>query len=465
MAGTLRQFGTVVTGAAGTPVSRNLFSWLVGFFDAHPGYTRIASYYGDAEYIFPPPTFLPVKSAGLGFGKIGTLTAVGDAAWAVYRKTVGYDTFDLFLGFSISTNTVTHPSGSYWAGYGVAGGVGVMWAWNVSSASWLGTTVNNGLDSFTTPWKSDSILLPCSNEKSVPQGGAFTVNTSGSRNGAATLMVSAISENCFLNCVADDDSFNIFWDSANQVYESGIILERYVPYTSSFDLPYFMFGRGAVFNQFKVQNEYNSPYLGIAHGITAKKNLPGRTNLISSYAPRLEYSRFLGRSVPNAVSNQNFGRYFTSASAGQPQAISEFPVHLGIASPIQKYAGHLEFFRIIPWDVASDTKFGGQTRYSLGFELGAGSFWGSGSIPWSSSFTGHPSSSVDSTPNLFHTSTSFGSIALMPVTTSNLFEDITIGISNDVILRGKGGSTSYTASVNTPPPATTDIVALFSNYA
>lgn len=400
--------------------------------------------------------------AGLGFGLSGSDTAVGDGAWAVYRNTGGEEPYDLFIGFSVSTDPSTSPSGSWHCGYYGGGGIGMMWAWDESGAPWQGTTFNDGTDTFSTPWLSSALLMPAANQKDSPAGGTYTLNVTGSRNMAAALTPAswgAVAQS-FLVCVGDNDGFNIFWDQADEQYNNGIILERYTPYQEDYDLPYVMLGRQNVFNNNKVMRDYYQYAFNHSVGITLQKPIAGRVGLSGTYCPKQEYPRFLSHGGGAGAANQHFGYFYTSSSTNKP-VVSEFPVHLGAGPPASRYAGFLNLFRVVAWTMPSNAKYGNQTRYALGFEGGTASTWASGSIPWNSGWTAHPSSSNVEFEALWHTS-SFGGIAYMPVTMSNLFEDVSIETNISVPYRGRFGSV-YIGNVNSPPPGSTDPVILFTN--
>lgn len=459
MAGIIRNVSTVVTGTGVEGPIRNTFVTIISFFESHPAYTRIAANYGHPQFNEPGP----FQVAGLGFGPSGSLTAVGEQAWAVYRNVGGQEPFDIFLGFG-AVDPGSNPSGSWTIGFFGGGGIGAMWAWHSGSEPWAGTTFNDGSDTFIKPWKEDALLLPCANERVNGSGFAFTLAATSSRNAGMALNAASagIYPECFLVVVGDDDGFNIFYDNGGlQQYEGMLIMERYIPYSPDYDLPYAMIGRQYVVNGNKVMRNYSKIELNTAEGITIRKPLPGRATLTGSYNIKIDYPRWMAYSA-GGDNSQKYGHYFTSASNAGDQTVSEFPVHVGITAPGSKYGGYLNLFRIVPWTLGPDTRYGDESRYSLSFEYGVFSIQGSGSIPWSGSWTPHPSSSNLPGPALWHTS-SFPQLALMPVTASNLFEDRAIAMDIDVLWRGRYGN-SYTTAVNHPPPASSDGVILFTNY-
>lgn len=112
---------------------KDCFAGIADYFDNRGGYQRVASNYG----------------GGLAFGYNSSQTKVGNEAWGVWRAISASITYDIAVAVATSdftSNWISSPTGT--------GNVGIIIAWHSSSAAWNGTTNNNGLDTFTTPWKT-----------------------------------------------------------------------------------------------------------------------------------------------------------------------------------------------------------------------------------------------------------------------------------------------------------------------
>jgi hypothetical protein len=308
--------------------------------------------------------------------------------------------------------------------------------------------------------------MPFSNELANPVAGGYS--TTGSRNAAACISPNGPNSQAFLICVGDDDSLFISWDAAStRDYPNGFLLERYVPWSDDFDLPYVLIARSWTTNNASFIPATKMNGVIATTGITLKKNnVAGRTFLTSSYIPKVEYPKYLTQGY--GLTGWTRFPYSITSSTNVSESVSEFPVHLGIHSPVKQYAGYTTFFRAVPGFIGNNVIYGSSSRCSFAFSFPgpsptvAGEF-ASGSIPWSGSFTSHPSSSTNTRQNVFLTASHGAHIAYMPVTVSLLFEDIVSSSGFDFYMRGRLGS-NYLTNLNSAPPGTTDAVVLYTNY-
>lgn len=220
MAGEIRRsLRNQITSSGSPDRLRDMFTHIFTFFEDHPSFTRIASYYGEN---------------GTGFGFSNASDESGENAWVIWRNTGGAQPYDMAWRWSFNSFSTSGVSGS-WSVGSSNWGVAVAVAFHSSSASFAGTTNNNGQDSFnnSNPWKSGSLVFPTQNmaggsEQTEQRYAALVDNSPGSGTGEISI-------------VGDDDGWVIVWDqeSDNDI-DSHAVFERYVPFVSGTSHPYFM---------------------------------------------------------------------------------------------------------------------------------------------------------------------------------------------------------------------------------
>jgi len=342
MAGTIRIYTGSYYGANNNESAGYWFHLHSSFFDTHPAYTRIASYYG---------------VNGTGFDSPTGSHPSGDNRWGVWRNTLAEDPYDVLL--SVTSDGITNPSnanpsGSLWF-YNIddgASGYGTIIAWHSSTVPWNGTSNNNGQDSFTTfPWKSGSIIFPSSNS---PHGFA-----SGTRNMLQGLSSDPNHTGSVVSCfLADNDNFTIITKLALDVSHVGrtITFERYTPLTTSIDLPYLMHGTNI--NTTVLLGTQNSTVT--EGGMSVKKNNGISTNLTSSQGYFVVINSFL--------TTTNHGE--TQSSDPTDLGFNEYPIVVYVGPPKTQLGGYLTWTKTTSVRFAQGDIFVTGTRMAMKHGVG-----------------------------------------------------------------------------------------------
>lgn len=415
------------------------------FFDAHPGYTRIASYAGAGAN----PTLFPNSTAS--------------GRWGVWKQTgSGSNNWNIFIAISDSTDAITDQSGSYYQKQFNNNPYGVGWfaacAWHSSSVAWNGTTANTGTDNFSYAtggrmWKDNSIVLPCDNSEFYSDWVSGTYP-----NRAANMGVP--SPNLWIG--ADFDSFFIASAENNAQVNSagGFLFQKYVPITSSFTLPYSFqsfFQGEPVASTYSNQGIFSPGYC--YGGITVAKRQESLYNSNSDFAKYLTGSYGLTITVPTILETPQTAApaYWTAMRNTGPFSSSlatvlMYPYLYSIGEPFGAYVGYSEFTYATPGFNSGDT-IGSARRIAFGSQNGQ---FCSSSFPWSSSFptpTGRTAYN-----NLPYPRTA--SVGTVPVAYSNLYdEEIRVLPTPQKQYRWFIlGAYNYG---ETPPPGATDITLIF----
>jgi len=378
MSGPLYRLSAIVTGS-GIAASQNVFYWMRKAFDAHPGFTRIASYYGQG-------------GSGLGPNDGSDDGPSGDCRWAVYRRTTGYP-LDVMIaqnnGESAGGNTNTDPSGSYTIG-GASVGVGFAAAWHPSGEPWNGTTANNGQDSFTTPWKGGSAVLPRTN--------SWWWYASASLNDLAPLCNQPyLASSASFHFLGDDNNFILLGDGGTILTPSpndGIF--RFLggvfyinPASASFDLTYLMMSEGMNF----WSGVGTTPGRGIRKDM---ENDPvGGGVWISQPGGNQPFTGSFGFGLDwdLGVTDAQQELFHQVSSVGTGSYILESPILVFATYPANCYIGHIDFIRMVNptlqcYDVIAN---GSRMIIGWGSNTGFTTTITSASLPWSASY-GMPSS-------------------------------------------------------------------------
>jgi hypothetical protein len=416
--------------------------------DSHAGFTRIASYYG-------------VGGTGLGRPDGTDGGASGDARWAVYRKTVGTDTYDLMIAANVQggNSTVTDPSGSYYIATNDYG-LGFAVAWHSSSQAWNGTTASNGNDSFVTPWKSGAIILPRSN-------GLWGIHSS-SRNNLSPLYYANFSNQQYLrnsgtlNFIADHDNFLFFGDGGtvadepnNAVYSLFGGVFYITPASSSFNLPYLMLAKLSDGEKSPIQRGYaftnKSTNNSTAAGLWISKP-------VSSSITYNSNSFGYGLDWDVAATDVSMSLFEAHPTTGTGSYTLEHPILVFGAVPFM-YMGYLDFLRVVSPKYKSGDRIGSGSRAVLGWgsNVTKESSFTSCSIPWSSSFgkVTPVSGTFYSSGNVFLLETTH---SYTHMTQSTLYDIILSSGSTNIFYRARSGA-NYVYDVNNPPGGS-DIVLI-----
>lgn len=271
MAGTARGRIDCLTNATGANTqqqnARNceaVFRTIWMFLDAHPGCSRIASYYGDATS--PGTTAPPTNARGIGYWD--EAVNFGRHAFGVWRFNNALWPWYLFLELTTAEG-LTYPNGSFMKGLTTDQSnhrIGMSAAWGVTAGSavgnpWAGGSANAGGDARANGGNARWV---------DPGGGVYVLPRSNNlygthtalKNNSADLYRANQSEGTgtghAFGVVADDDSIVLFYDFANDNTWSVHGICRYVPRDGlACARPYCMFEQSNTLG-FVGQNIYGS---------------------------------------------------------------------------------------------------------------------------------------------------------------------------------------------------------------
>jgi hypothetical protein len=223
---------------------KNAFAAIVSYYDNHPGYVRLASFYG---------IYQPLSTPGKGLGSMRNFASnPEDGCWAVWRNVSASVQYDVAVIASDVYGIGTY--GSYttgsWQGESALGsgvGIHIVAAYNASGA-WNGTTASNGLDTFVTPWKSGSqTTIRCNG----PGGGNASTREAAGRmtdtqnhfvavNKAYNIFITGDNDTTYLAIQKSGTGADIWSDFFN-VTAIGL----YQPASSSYNVPLTQFKFGS----------------------------------------------------------------------------------------------------------------------------------------------------------------------------------------------------------------------------
>lgn len=404
--------------------AQNYFNNIVTFFDNNVGFTRVASYYG---------------VDGTGFTSSTGSNPSGYNRWAVWRKTFGQHSFDLWFGLAedcFAYPPFLDPSGSFNIGKfdNTVAGLGLIVVFHSSSAAWNGTTNNNGRDSFyhTSMWKSGSNILPSSNQ---PYGFNYPSQSIG-------INILNNTTNDVSGCIVlNEDNFaiiNYSLDNAN----SFVFFENYSVRSSSFNLPYSLV---KVENAFKDVAIGKITDIGNTKGGTFIKQKSGNTSLSGAYGFTVK--------IPTGFTDP----YSLTPVYPPSTANYEFyktPYAMLLSDYKQQYIGHSNFIQIA------------QKRFSAGHK-----FLSSSEIviyknseycficPWSSSFGVLTGSSY---VNLVHTRSLSSTLSqsYAHISESNLRDIQAIGGTRTIYYRGLLAGNYVYGTTNPPAVGATNVIVI-----
>lgn len=223
MPGPLRTFSNVFQPENAPDYCRELHAGVVKYFDAHPGFQRIASNYGVTTGI---------SGSGLS-GSYAYVSASAENAWVVYRAVSSSISYDLAFVWSYSVNYAPNT----WTA-ATTYGPGMALAYHPSGA-WSGSIGNTGTDTFfsaSTPWRSGSFVMPRANSQ-----GGFTPTT---KNSLMKFMPSGAPSGLLQFYILGDNETTYMW---LQGADSSLVGDvncfaafgQYQPLTQSYNLPLF----------------------------------------------------------------------------------------------------------------------------------------------------------------------------------------------------------------------------------
>lgn len=418
--------------------ARNVFYRIAEFLDFHPAYDRIAS------------------QVGVSLDATSFPDAVGMNAYGVWRKASGSHVWDVIVAYNTSS-LASSPGGNLLYHYNTSSlahpSLGIAFAWHSSSQAWDGTTNNDGTDLFvTSPWKSGSVVLPSENSDipfNVEYWGAGYYAFAPNKNLLTTFDVSNInSTNHKIILSADDNSFYAGMSTNDSTTEKYICFQKYVPVTASYNLPYFM-------NTYNVTNNYtfytdNGAFSrifagGAGGGLSISQNTPTATYNSTSFDAQIVFDKFMEFS-PTLLENLRF-----TAPDGKVWLFS--PYLLSYAWE-RKYVGYPEFMILIPGFKCFD-RVGNNTWLVVGDNAN----FVSSSVRWASNFTGSMPTGTNYTQAAYvatgSTPTPFSHVSM-----SNLFEPITVGVSDIPLYRSLAVGQYYYGDTNPVIGGASNTIAL-----
>lgn len=429
MSGVLR--GTVFGVAANTidVWGKDAFYSVARFFDNHPGYQRIASYYG---------------KNGLGFDSSTGSYPSGYNRWGVWRKTSG-DVWDIWIGFTEGSSSpfpsTTDPSGSWnvQSPTDVNGGLGFIAAWNNSGVAWNGSHLNNGKDQFVTTamWKSGCIIFPTVNSKC----GLYAPSQSIAIRGADSATLASTG-----SIVADDDNIAINFTATLGSEKGSIYFNKYTPASGSFTLPYFCFAQNS--DNGELSNYVIGSYASTTNplgGCSVKKNDGfSISGLTGSYG----FTLF----APAEYQNRNFTAVFPPSLS--TVELYETPLAVFIQDYKKQYVGTTNFIRTVNSTLPLGTRFGSGSRITI---FNATNNYTS--IPWSSSFGAINSAFFTSS---FYTGSAIllSSASYGHISQSSLRDIVGGAVTPQTLYRGYLGGAFYYGVTNPPVPGAVDVTVV-----
>ncbi len=220
MPGPIRSFSRVLYDNDNAVINREFHYTFIQYFDAHPGFTRIASNYG-------------TNGTGLS-GSFTFASSSGENAWAIYRSASSSVQYDLAFVWSYNSNYTANT----WLATSNFG-FGMAMAYHPSGA-WSGSTGNIGADTFSlasNPWRSGSVVFPRINS----EGGTYVTN----KNGVMKPSSYPVGQLVQLFIVGDNET-TYFWTQNSDTTAIGSAhsfsgFGTYTPLTASYNLPLFAF--------------------------------------------------------------------------------------------------------------------------------------------------------------------------------------------------------------------------------
>lgn len=433
MSGQLRfRLDNEITSSGNPDRSRDIFTHGLNYFDDHPNFTRVASYYG-------------VNGTGFGFSNASDES--GENAWAIWRSTAATVAFDVALRWSYNSFSTAGVSGS-WAAGSSNFGMSLCVAFHSSGQAFAGTTNNNGQDSFnnSNPWKSGSLCFPRQNmaagsEETEQRLSGLFESSFGSGTGR-------------LHIAGDDDGFVFAWDNTdNGSYDSLAVFEKFIPFVSGASVPYFFYCSDTSNNL--VQNtalgsivDSNTLQGGISLALDGTNEDHGINS--GSYIPKTAYHNLYAQPIQ------------LTSSADEP--IREWPIIVGVdeglAVGIDAPLGHLNLVRT-SWQslTSSDLLRSGSDDQRLALRTSTVS-QPTLTMPWTASVS--PSAGTFySNATVFMTE----SVGFTVVTSSNLSQFASTvpatggGVTLVPFYRGLVSS-EFVYQKNTPPAGATDVVII-----
>lgn len=417
--------------------ARSTFARIAEFLDVHPAYSRIAS------------------QNGVSIDAMSFPNAVGMNSYGVWRKSSGSHVWDVIVAYNTSS-LVSSPGGELLYHYNTSSlahaSIGVSFAWHSSSQAWTGTTNNDGLDSFITcPWKSGSVVLPSENSDipfDVEYLGAGYKSFAPNKNLLTTVDVSGYASTTY-NVILSADNNNFYFGISldNTIIAQYICFQKYVPVTASYNLPYFM-------NTYNIPNNYvyyndtvafSRFVVGAGGGLTISQNTPTAIYNSTSFDAQIVFDKFMEFS-PTILNNLKF-----TAPEGKVWLFS--PYLLSYAWE-RKYVGYPEFMILIPGFKSFD-RVGNNTW----LVVGSNTDFVSSSVRWAPNFTGSMPTGTNYTQGAYvatgSTPTPFSHVSM-----SNLFEPITVGVSDIPLYRSLAAGQYYYGDVNPVIGGASNTIAL-----
>jgi hypothetical protein len=209
----------LTNGGAANNCLYDVCSTILSYYETHPGFQRIAWNSG---------------SVGGGLDPQYGASPVKENAWFVYRAVSSSTVYDV----AIKVATGAYDTGQNAWKTDTDTGLAIGISWHSSSASWQGTTANNGSDAFSDagkPWKSGSIT------------GQRINGTSGThvttKNGLVRLLGPSIGTSVNVAVTGDNDYTIIHAAPNRDGFLSSTDLRRtlyygtYTAFSSSYSIP------------------------------------------------------------------------------------------------------------------------------------------------------------------------------------------------------------------------------------
>lgn len=297
---------------------KNTFKLIVNFFDSHNSYQRISSYVGLNGSSFPD--------------------SVGIWSFGVWRMVSASAPFDIFIGVVTASGTHNSTNGQFLINS--TQGFGIMTAWHSSSVAWNGTTNNDGNDSFYSPWKSGSVILP-TNNSIQRSSGSSEKDDAPNKNRCTTIFGTDVAiAQPSLRFIADDDNFYIGETEDSGIAKKFVSFQKYEPAQTSFDLPYFMASSqmGQVV-PYSVLDTMLFGHNGESGGLLVKKNT--NADLSASY----DFSTVSPTYIANAITLSSASN-FTFRGPNRTQ--TEWPYLIFKGAGYVQYVGYSTFMRVCP---------------------------------------------------------------------------------------------------------------------
>jgi len=345
---------------------KNCFTAVADYFDQHPGFQRLASYYGKDQG--------GMNENGKGFGHmIDWSRSPWDGCWGVWRAVSGSIPYDIAFVASDTYALSSNTSSGNWGSedpFGAGLGLHVTIAYHPSGA-WNGTTGNSGSDSFGNPWKSGSLSPIRCNAPDAGNSASLNATVRLTDPGGFQFISFTVGSNAAsVFITGDNDTTYLVMSTLTLGAPHNFtlaVLGRYEPASSNYDLPLTIFKMGVSFGSAFRGETVGSldPNSGAGGALRSTSEYPKRI--------RVEYPTFMltdGGKQSRVLEEDRFW---------------DFPLRLHSYEPGSAgYLGTLEYLKLGPYSTAGIHRFyNSKTRVLFPIYLGSlSSNWGAITLPW-----------------------------------------------------------------------------------